>query len=53
MGVLTRSVLVATAAVILLFGLYPSPMAQWSQSASFADVYSPGAQFMSSADRTP
>lgn len=53
MGVLTRSVLVATAAVILLFGLYPSPMAQWSQSASFADVYSPGAQFMSSADRAP
>jgi hypothetical protein len=29
-GVLTRAVLVVTAAAILVLGLFPSPLTQWS-----------------------
>jgi NADH-quinone oxidoreductase subunit N len=32
LGPYTRAVLVTTAAVILLFGIYPTPLARWSAS---------------------
>ncbi len=40
LGPLTRAVLVGTAALILVFGLYPTPVATWSRAAAFAPVTS-------------
>lgn len=37
-GPYTRSVLVAVATLILFFGIYPTPLATWSQSAAFDPI---------------